>query len=138
VPHRGDMVDERDELLAELVHERLAHVTFGGDIWSSLTFDSGARLSLYRWPVMHRDAQALSQGDAGYADALIALVGTEVVAAGASTGRELIIAFDGGVRLSVDLGGSLEDASSHDAAVFHGVRSELIGVWTIGELPPTG
>jgi hypothetical protein len=45
---------------------------------------------------------------------------------------ELVIDFDEGTRLAVDLGDSFEDSASFDAAVLRGVASERVGVWTIG------
>lgn len=129
------MADERAELLLEIVGDRLASVTFGGDLWLSLSFDGGALLALYRWPSVRCDTRSLSLGDTGYSDAIIGLVGSEVTSAEQTSEHMLAVAFDGGAGLSVRLGGSLDDVSSYDVAVFHGVRSKLIGVWTVGERP---
>ena len=125
--------DGRSELLAELEKDRLAKVSFA-NVWLTLTFYSGAVLTFYQPPVVTMEARELAEGSAGYCDALVSLIDCEVVTSESRVGVELCLRFDS-ANVSVRLDGPLDDSSSHDAAVLHGVRSDLVGVWPIGEEP---
>ena len=101
-------------------------------MWLTLTFYSGAALTFCRQPVVTMEGRALAEGSAGYCDVLVSLIDCEVVMAESSVGVELRLRFDS-AEVIVRLDGSVDDSSSYDAALLHGVRADLVGVWPVGE-----
>jgi hypothetical protein len=77
--------------MARLSGDRLESVVFVAD-YLQLNFHGG-RFSAYVWPVVAMDGKIRHFGEAGYRDALCALIGHEVLMAGASPEAGLVVEF---------------------------------------------
>jgi hypothetical protein len=126
------MSDDRSEALKELVGHEVREVGFDPDIHVRVAFASGATLDLYRMPEVQADGRRLGIEDDGFPEALASLVERRVTNAEA-TGDRLVIELGPSDGLGVQLGGSVDDVSSYDVAVFRPVEAEPVIVWSIEE-----
>jgi hypothetical protein len=94
-----------------------------------LVFGSGAELTLFEWPELHRNRGRLGRDDSGYADALIDLVYATVTGARESAELGIVLDLDDGSRLTVSLSGSDDGYASLRGATFRGRRTAGLGVW---------
>ena len=95
---------ERPHPLAAGVGAHLEAVTFVRD-YVQLVFGGGT-LSLYVWPRVRHARVVLERGSAGYADALIGLIDTQVSAVDEFIDLGLVLDFANGVRLAIPLDGT--------------------------------
>jgi hypothetical protein len=77
--------------MARLSDDRLESVVFVAD-YLQLNFHGG-RFTAYVWPSVAMDGKIRHFGEPGYRDALCALIGHEVLMAGASPAAGLVIEF---------------------------------------------
>lgn len=111
-----------------VIGEELSSVEFVRD-YVQLRFDSPP-LNLNVWPRIHASGTVRRRTDAGYADALLALIGRRLVRADELLDLGLALDFDDGTRLAVPLDGT--EARGPEVAWFDG---EPGGLWTSGEPP---
>jgi hypothetical protein len=116
------------EPLDAVVGEELASITFVRD-YVQMSFDSPP-LTLWVWPRLHRLGEVLERHHPAYTDALLGLIGKQLVATDEFLDLGLTLDFDDGTRLSVPLDGT--DANGPEAAMFNG---EPGGLWPAGGPP---
>jgi hypothetical protein len=95
---------EEPPLMAEVIGRTLAAVTFVMD-YVQVQFDND-RLNYYVWPRIWRGESVLKHPAPGYNDALIGMIGRNVVGVDEVLDLGLVIELEGGARLSVPLDGT--------------------------------
>lgn len=126
---------EIDHVLSAAVGQRLAILDFVWD-YLQLRFEDGegpSPLNLYVMPRVRTDSAVFRNGDAGYADRLVALIGTPLVAVDEVLDLGLVLAFANDVRLTVPLDGT--DATGPEVAECTASESRGSMVWRPGDEP---
>ena len=91
--------DAELSLLRNLIGEQLSSVTFVQD-YVQLSFD-GPSLTLYNWPVVIVNDQAILQNEHNYKDALCAQIGIQVASVILTPQNFLALLFENKVTLQV-------------------------------------
>ncbi len=126
---------EIDHVLSVVVGQRLAILDFVWD-YVQLRFEESkgpSPLNLYVMPRVRTDAAVLRSGDVGYADALVALIGTPLAAVDEVLDLGLVLRFENGVALTVPLDGT--DVVGPEIAECGASESHGFMVWRPGDEP---
>jgi hypothetical protein len=91
----------KESLLAELVGRELSSIEFVRD-YLQVRFD-GPTLTLIVWPTLFKDGRSVAQGDVGFTDKLLSLIGKEVSDCRFRPEDELVLIFLSGELLRVAL-----------------------------------
>jgi hypothetical protein len=105
--------------------EAMSQVVFVHDYIQLVFQDDG--FSIYNRATLHIGANLFIQGQPGFCDQLVALIGQRAVVT-AGPDHSLELAFDGGVRFAVPMGDS---ATGPEAWQFHSLEGPIVVVQNV-------